>query len=146
MLRSSVSTLSPMRSVLARGWQAHRSTCKSLGVPLVAQWVKNPASIHEDVGSVPGLTQWVKDLVLLGLWHRLAAAALIQPRTSVCHRCGPKQKKKKKVCPSSEGDGLHKDQSGCRDQRRGTCNGSMEDGLDGCPWGDEGVWTVLRDS
>ena len=66
----------------------------------MAQWVKNPASIHEDVGSVPGLTQWVKDLVLLGLWHRLAAAALIQLRTFICHRCGPKQKKKKKFAPA----------------------------------------------
>ena len=25
------------------------------GVPIVAQWVKNPTSIHEDVGSIPGL-------------------------------------------------------------------------------------------
>ena len=38
---------------------------KSWGVPIVAQWVKNPASIHEDTGSILGLTQWVKDLVLL---------------------------------------------------------------------------------
>ena len=30
----------------------------------MAQWVKNPASIHENAGSMPGLTQWVKDLVL----------------------------------------------------------------------------------
>ena len=36
-----------------------------MGVPNVAQWVKNPTSIHEDVGLVPGLLQWVKDLVLL---------------------------------------------------------------------------------
>ena len=33
-------------------------------VPMVAQQVKNPTSIHEDVGSIPGLTQWVTDLVL----------------------------------------------------------------------------------
>ena len=30
----------------------------SLGVPFVAQWVKNLSSIHEDTGSIPGLTQW----------------------------------------------------------------------------------------
>ena len=34
------------------------------GVPIVVQWVKNPTSIHEDVGSIPGHIQWVKDLVL----------------------------------------------------------------------------------
>ena len=30
----------------------------------MAQRVKNPTSIHEDVGLIPGLSQWVKDLVL----------------------------------------------------------------------------------
>ena len=34
------------------------------GVPVVAQQVKNLASIHEDASSILGLTQWVKDLVL----------------------------------------------------------------------------------
>ena len=29
----------------------------------VAQYVKNPTSILENVGSIPGLTQWVKDPV-----------------------------------------------------------------------------------
>ena len=35
------------------------------GVPLVAQWVKNPTSIHDDGGLIPGLAQLVKDLVWL---------------------------------------------------------------------------------
>ena len=34
------------------------------GVPVVSQWVKNPASIDGDEGSIPGLAQWVKDPVL----------------------------------------------------------------------------------
>ena len=36
----------------------------SQGVPVVAQRVKNPNSIHEDAGSTPGFTQRVKDPVL----------------------------------------------------------------------------------
>ena len=32
-----------------------------LGVPAVAKLVKNLTSIHEDTGSIPGLTRWVKD-------------------------------------------------------------------------------------
>ena len=47
------------------------------GVPLVAQRVKSPTSIHEDVGSIPHLVQWVTDLAMLWLWYRLAAAAPI---------------------------------------------------------------------
>ena len=58
------------------------------------QQVKNPISIHEDGGLIPGLPQWFNDLalpqvqhrwqmwldpVLLWLWCRLAAAAPNQP-------------------------------------------------------------------
>ena len=57
----------------------------------MVQRVKNLTRIHEDMDLIPGLTQWVKDLVLLqaaavtgvaGIWHgcgcgRPAAAALI---------------------------------------------------------------------
>ena len=50
-------------------YTSHQPECPSLvslqiGASLAVQWVKNPTGIHEDVGSIPSLAQWVKDLAL----------------------------------------------------------------------------------
>ena len=60
-------------------------------VAIVAQQVKNPTSIFEDVGSIPGLNQWVKDPLSL----QLGAAPIwtLAARISICHGCCPKKKK-----------------------------------------------------
>ena len=38
---------------------------RSLGVPVMVQCLTNPTRSREVAGSIPGLTQWVKDLALL---------------------------------------------------------------------------------
>ena len=43
----------------------HHTCYTSSGVPFVVQRLTNPTRIHEVVGSIPGLTQLVEDLVWL---------------------------------------------------------------------------------
>ena len=78
----------------------------------MAQQVKNPTSMHEDVGSIADLIQWVKgstvalscgvgcrcgsDVALLWLWCRLAAVGPMQPLTQeLSYTVGVSIKRKK---------------------------------------------------
>ena len=67
------------------GWSSH---CGSAEM--------NPTRYHEVTGSIPGLAQWVKDLALLWLWCRLAAAAPIRPLAWELPYAAPSAIKRKK--------------------------------------------------
>ena len=104
-------------------------------VPIVAQWVKNPTSNHEDASSIPCLlAQYIKDPELpqaatstdtaqIPSCHDCGVGQQLQLQfdltsslgTSICHRCSPLKKKKKKKKEGGQMDmGADKKENGQR--------------------------------
>ena len=86
----------------------------------MARQVKNPISIYEEVGWIPGLTQWVKDPALpqrqLGFCVAVAGAVASSyssnstpgPGVSICCRCDPPPKKEGKTKQQQQRQGKQK--------------------------------------
>ena len=66
-------------------------------VPIMAQRVKNPTSVHADARSILDLTQWVKDPVLLPLWRRPQLQLFFDPLAQELPYAAVAALKKKKM-------------------------------------------------
>ena len=66
----------------------------------MAQWVRDPAFLSEEAGSIPGITQWVKlqavaDVVQIqnccGIGFSCGSDSIPSLGASICRRCGCKE-------------------------------------------------------
>ena len=80
--------------------------------------VMNLTSIHEEAGLIPGLTRGVKGLVLLWLWSRPAATALIRPLAA-----GAALKSKKKEREGREGREGMEGREGRKEEKKNCSKG-----------------------
>ena len=66
---------------------------------MVAQWLMNPTSIHEDVDLIPGLSQWgggESGLASALVWASSCSSDLTPTLgISICYGCSPKNEDKK---------------------------------------------------
>ena len=48
----------------------------------MAQWIKNPTSFHEDMGLIPGLSQWIQGSDIGGQMQLRAGVAVAVAQAS----------------------------------------------------------------
>ena len=64
MINASTSYYNWLRFMTGLRFSFGRIDLITVSMEFLVQQVKKPASIHEDADLIPGLTQWIKNLVL----------------------------------------------------------------------------------